>query len=257
MFSLIPVLFAVSAPEQPLPAVLSTEAPTPAQDEGEGEEEDKTGIWTGSLEASAMNTDGNTNNLRLAILGDAEKKFEKDRYNVNAEWVYTEDDGSISERRALLAGKYSRDLTERSYWLINAGISTDTEASIDLRYTAGVGLGYKFVDTETWKFEGEAGLNYIVENQDGGDDDDYVTARLAYKAQYIHSETWSADHSVVVFPSLEDKDDVVGRMDTGVQAKLSHSWYAKARWIWDYDNTPADGADRSDQMHLLTIGWGF
>jgi putative salt-induced outer membrane protein YdiY len=136
-------------------------------------------------------------------------------------------------------------------------VGYDKDADIDLRYTAGVGLGRKFVDTDHWKFEGEAGLNYFVEKQKGESSDGYVAARLYYRVNYIHSETWSADHSVVVYPSLEDKDDVVGRMDTGVQAKLTDSWYAKARWIWDYDNTPAEGNKRSDQMHLLTLGWGF
>ena len=166
MFSVIPILFAVAPPEQPLPPVLPSEAPAAASVQ-DADAEEKTTEWTGSFEVSGMNTDGNTNNLRLGLLGDVERKLDEERYNFHAEWIYTEDDGSISERRALVSGKYSRDITEKTYWLINGGASTDTEANVDLRYTAGAGLGYKFVNTDTWTFEGEAGLNYFVEQLDG------------------------------------------------------------------------------------------
>ena len=256
MFSVIPILFAVAPPEQPLPPVLPSEAPAAASVQ-DADAEEKTTEWTGSFEVSGMNTDGNTNNLRLGLLGDVERKLDEERYNFHAEWIYTEDDGSISERRALVSGKYSRDITEKTYWLINGGASTDTEANVDLRYTAGAGLGYKFVNTDTWTFEGEAGLNYFVEQLDGSDDQDYFAGRLAYKVKYVHDETWSADHGTVGFPSLEDTDDVYVRMDTAVAAKLGDAWYAKARWIWDWDNTPADDSDKSDHMQLLTLGWGF
>ena len=56
---------------------------------------------------------------------------------------------------------------------------------------------------------------------------------------------------------LEEKDDVYGRADTSVDFKINASMLARLQWLFTWDNTPAAGQERVDNLYLLTLGWKF
>ena len=60
-----------------------------------------------------------------------------------------------------------------------------------------------------------------------------------------------------MFPSLEDEEDIHLEVDTRLRCDLSDNLYAQFQWLFDWDNTPADGAEREDHRLFLSVGYSF
>jgi putative salt-induced outer membrane protein YdiY len=127
-----------------------------------------------------------------------------------------------------------------------------------MRFTAGVGYGHQWIETDAISFLTEAGVSYFnTDYRSNTPNEDYMAARLAYKLNWLFSKTSRLIHSVEAFPSLENAEDVYFQADTRLQTNLTDSMIAQLQWVWDYDNTPAPGFERSDNRLLLSVGWTF
>lgn len=242
--------------EAPAPAPAALPATSLLQDEAA--EEASEPAWKGAVTLGASVSDGNTDIKRASATADAVKKLEDHRYTLGFQWNFAQESGFVTQRRTLARAQYDKFLSEKMYWLANVSFESDSQADLDLRTIVGAGLGYQFKDTEKFQLAGEAGLSYF--DEDYADDDadgDYVAARLAYKWEYLHSERWSFAQNAEIYPSLEDSDDVYAKVDTRAKATLTESMFAQLQWLYDWDNTPAEGKDRADNLYLLTVGWTF
>jgi len=237
---------------QPIPVALQD--PAAAVPTAPGERR-----WTGSVNASANVSSGNTDKTTLAAGAQAENKGEEDRWSAQLLWNYADEKGQgVTERRTYAQLKYDSFLDEKLYAFGVTSLENNYSAALDLRLALGVGVGYQFRDDKEWKISGEGGLSYVDENFDGSaDDTDYLAARLAYKADTTMSETWSAGQWGELFQSVEEADDTSARLDTHARVNLSKSLFAQAQWIYSWDNTPATGADRVDNLWLISLGWSF
>ncbi len=220
--------------------------------------------WTGAFKVGAGLTSGNSERRNVGASFDAELRRSDDRITADAAWDYAQDKPqgqttwNLTQRRVGAGLKYDRFLSKKLYYLITTRVLGDTLADLDLRYTAGLGLGYQFLEDATTSLSGEAGLSYFNENYRSNTPSvDYVAARVAYKLRHAFNDKTRMIHGVEAFPSLESPDDVYLQATTEVQTNLSESMIGSLAWIWDYDNTPAPGRDRSDHRVLLTVGWTF
>lgn len=244
---------------EPVPAAPSLEpgAVAPTLQDEEAEEKG----WTGSVVAGATISSGNTEKTQYSAAADGEKRVDDDRYSFGLFWNYAEEEieGEDTTTQDHWGGKlqYDHFLTEKSYLLAQASVESDELADLDLRYTVGAGYGYQFRDDEDWKLAGEAGLAYYSEEFEDGTENDYIAARLASKATWNYSENLTFSQTAELFPSLEDSEDVYGKLDTRAEASLTDSMFARLQWVWDWDNTPAEGKERSDHLVQITLGWGF
>jgi len=213
--------------------------------------------WDGSLNVGASKSSGNTDVESYSVTFEAVKEIDVNRYNFNGGWYYSSTDDVRSQRRAIGAVKYDRFFAEKTYFWGNAFAETNEEALVDLRWSAGGGLGHQFRDDEIWKINAEAGVAYFDEKFDDGTESEYVAARLAWKGTFVATETTTFNHGGELWPSLEEKDDVYGRADTSVDLKVNESMIARLQWLFTWDNTPAAGQERVDNLYLLSVGWKF
>jgi putative salt-induced outer membrane protein len=247
---LLPLLLAPSpATEAPLAA-----APTPLL----LEDEEKKG-WTGSVTAGAVIQTGNTETTTLNATGNAEWTNKPNRFIANALWNYQEGNEGVGVIQRKLYGdaQYDRFYSEKLYAYSKGSADNDLQASLDLRWTLGAGAGYQFRDDDAWKLSGELGLAYVDEKFRSGDENGYLAARIGYGWEWLSNEYFRAGQTGEIFPSLEDQEDVYGRMDTYASTNLTDSIFLKLQWIWTYDNTPEPGKERSDHLYSLTVGWSF
>lgn len=215
--------------------------------------------WTGAVSAGASISSGNTDKETASATGDVEYRREKDRTSFNLLWNYSSEDGiGVTERRVYGMGKYDYFLSKRAYALASLSGEYNYAAQLDLRSIASVGAGYQFLETATSKLSGEAGLAYVDESYfSSADDAEYVAARLAYKLDFKFGEKVELAQTGEVVPSLEDSEDVSSKLDTRLQLTLTKAMFAQLQHLWTWDNTPATGADRSDHLLLLSLGWKF
>ncbi|MEZ6015758.1 MAG: DUF481 domain-containing protein [Planctomycetota bacterium] len=243
---------------------LSTAAPV-AQVSAPARPEADTDGWDGQFNVSASKTEGNTSFETYTVSVNAEQVVDIHRHNIDAVWLMSKDNQAASNRaRRSVYGQYKYDqfFAQKTYFWVNARAESDQPSDpaltkLDLRWTVGGGLGHQFRDDAEWKINAEAGLAYFKEKYDGGLEQDYLAARVAWDVLFHASETTSLGHTGELYPSLETSDDMYGRADTFVDVKLSERMNARAQWILTWDNTPAPGRERSDNLYLLSIGWTF
>ena len=84
-----------------------------------------------------------------------------------------------------------------------------------------------------------------------------ITSVFAAALVTSFAVAYTATQSTEVFPSLEDPDDIYSKLDTRLKVTINGSLFAQLRWVMDWDNTPASGNKRVDNLYLLTLGWTF
>jgi putative salt-induced outer membrane protein YdiY len=219
--------------------------------------------WTGSFKLGSGWFSGNTERRNIGAAIDAERRTEIDRISADASWDYAEDrqsgsDWNLTQRRAGGGLKYDYFLDDRWYALATTRVLGDTLADINLRYTAGLGMGNQLIDDQRTSLLVEVGVSYFNENyRSTAPSVDYLAARVAYKLRRKLTEDTRLIHGVEAFPSLEDKHDVYFQAVTEMQTNLTESMIGSISWTWDYDNTPSPGRDRSDHRVLMSVGWTF
>lgn len=228
-------------------------------------------MWTGSVRVNGAWAGGNTDRRAVGAAFDAVRRSDIDRITADAAWDYAEDMKaddpatvanehvwSLSQRRAGAGLKYDYFLSKKVYALASTRALSDTLADLKLRYTIGAGLGYQMIENDDTNLLVEGGLSYLNETYRSNTPGvDYIAARLAYKVSQKLGENTKLLHGTEAFPSLEHARDVNFTMRTELQTNLTKSMIASLGWFWDWDNTPAPGANRSDHRVLLAIGWTF
>ena len=225
-------------------------------------EDSPDGKWHGQVNLGADFNTGNTETLSIAASLDAELRREKDRQTIGASWNYGEQTingvDSITERRAVGTYQYDYFVNDKMYYFATAGAQTDTLATLDLRWYAGVGVGRQFYEEEDWKLNGEFALVYFEEKyQMSAFDVDAVAARISHNILKRISESTVFEQSGEYFQSLEDSKDAYARLDSRVKMTVTETIFAQLQWILQWDNTPAAGQERTDNQVLASLGWTF
>jgi len=217
--------------------------------------------WKGVLGAGLSTSSGNTDSRNLHASVDAELREEKRRYSLGFHWLYADEaeDGprELLERHAQAEGQVDFFLDERSYFLVTTDAETDKKAALDLRYSLGVGYGYQVVEEKGWSLSVEVGASGINEDFDGEEEKSYLAGRFGYSLERSLGERWILSQDSEVFPSLEEAEDVYVEVDTRLRCNLSENLYGQFQWIFDWDNTPAEEAERENHRLLFSVGYSF
>lgn len=226
------------------------------------EEEEPMGVWTGSVNAGATWTSGNTEITTLSAAANASYREADYRHTLGAWWNYAEQENAAGESELTqrrIGGNYKYDyfVNDRLYYNGLFGIEADELANLDLRWYAGAGVGYVFYDEETMGLDGEVGLVYFSQEFETGDDEDYIAARIAYNYWNQINENVRFEQDMWAFPSVEDIEDFYGRLDSRLMIKMSEAMFAQIQHVFDYNNSPAPGAQRDDHRVIMGLGWNF
>lgn len=217
--------------------------------------------WTGSVTAGLAITSGNTDRRNANAAAEVIRRTEDTRLTVRGTWDYGEDKASgawvLTQRRVFGSGKYDWFFSKKTYLYGQVTGEYDKFADLDLRLTAGGGLGYQLYEDADFALQAEAGLTYFDENRITGVDDEYLAARAAYRARWTFNDKVTLLQDGEFYPSVEDVADFYARVDTRIRASLTSAMFAQMQWIFDYDNTPAAGFDRQDHRILASVGWSF
>ncbi len=220
--------------------------------------------WKGTVVAGAAFNRGNTIKNAGTFNVDALRRGEDDRITFAAGYAAEQTTDvdtheSVTSKRQLFGSlQYDLFFTPKWYGYTNARGEKDGVANLALRFIAGLGLGYQFVETETLKFSIEGGPTWVSENYtDDTENTDYVAARLAWNLDWVFYPEVSFFHNGRWLPSLESRHDQLVGTRTGLRYKLFGDFFGESRVDWTWDSSPADDKKRQDLAVILGLGYGF
>jgi putative salt-induced outer membrane protein YdiY len=220
--------------------------------------------WKGTAVAGASFERGNTVRDAGNAAIDAVRRAENDRitfgFGYAAEKTHDNDTGADVTTKRNLFASLQYDLFFRPQWYMyaNARGEKDGVANLALRLLTGVGLGYQFFETDTFKLNLEAGPTWVSENYtDDTPNNDYIAARVGWNLDWVMYPGLSFFHNGRAYPSLQNSHDQLVETKTGLRYKLFGDFFGESKLLWTWDSTPAEGKKRQDLAVIFGLGYGF
>jgi putative salt-induced outer membrane protein YdiY len=212
--------------------------------------------WHGSVTVGAMDQGGNTERGSISVAAEAQRRTDRDRFNLRFLWNYAEEDGVMSARNVFGAAKYDWFFTPKIYGYVSEELLSDTFRDLELRAVSGVGVGWQVVERDDLSFSVEAGISHVNEDFEVGEDDSRVAARGAAGLKYkILGKVTVADQ-VVYLPSMEDSQYQV-RNEASLSTALGAGWSLKLAHVFEYDSDPPPGVVSTDRTWILGLQFTF
>jgi putative salt-induced outer membrane protein YdiY len=206
------------------------------------------------LNKASGNTDTESGHVDAELIARAAKN----RMTLGGAYNRASDDNQKTEDNLRGYLKHDYFLTEKLYWYLKGGVERDDFKDIDLRTTIGPGLGYQVFEGERMNLSFEAGPSYVYTDYDNAEVEDSISGRWAVKFdRFFFEKLFQYYFSNEGFVSASDTSDVFMFTKTGLQFPLYSGFFLNAGFEWDWDNMPAEEAEKSDYRYILSLGYGF
>jgi putative salt-induced outer membrane protein YdiY len=224
---------------------------------------------SGAANVGLAISSGNTDTQSYHIDGIVEPILGRNTFRLSGqlnrdEAKIEQDDGSGRTRTTTasnwrLLAQYERELTYRLYAFAANSYDNDDLLGLNVRVTAGGGLGYKVFQTAPRHLRFELGPAYVHENwREPTPDEDYAAARWAL---YFDHEVFTPDlvfyHSHVYLQSLQEGSRFTVQTVTGLRYALVWNLFGALEGQYDWNNQPAEGAQEDDLRVYFKLGYAF
>ena len=153
--------------------------------------------WHGSVGFSGTAARGNTVSENATVLADLNRRWESDRLTANFGYFFAQNGTSRynkekTEDRIDFGTQFDHFWVTKVYSYVNGRYERDGINNLQYRYRAGTGVGYQWLEGQTfestgkWSINQEVGLTYIKEKYEHIGDDD----RCAFR--YAHHVAWTS-----------------------------------------------------------------
>jgi len=224
-------------------------------------------IWSGKFNASGFITGGNSREKSAHLDTVIEGRWTHTRLTLEGGWDYGESEGTMTTRKSFGSLKGDWFFIEKAYAYARYRAENDKFQDLRIRHTMGAGLGYQVIETESTKFQIEAGASYVIERLDPimpqpvnrrvANTEGYATADGAAKFRYTVTEGVTFSEDLLAYLNLGDQDDLRLSSKTALDVMLSSTLSLTLQVLWEFDNLPAQGRKRQDTRYLAGITYTF
>jgi putative salt-induced outer membrane protein len=211
--------------------------------------------WSGKGTFGGVLARGNTETETINLNIDVENKFDRWTHKAGASMLRTVTDDITSADRWELRGESQYALTERSY--LFGALRYEDDAFTDYSYqaTATGGYGYRFIMTETTKFEGQIGAGYRqAELRLTGEQEDGVIARGALNFEHkLTGTTLIYDRLLVESGS----DNTFVQNALGIEVKINDTFALGLDYAVRHNTDVLPGTEKTDQVLTANLVYGF
>ena len=227
--------------------------------------------WHGNVNVAFNAARGNTYQNTAAILANVNRRWEKDRLNVDFGYYYSENSQSGSETQKTedrweVEAKHDHFWWEKVYNYEDLKWERDMIQNLMARYRLGLGGGYQWLEnrvfesTGKWSFNQELGVNYIKEEYEDNDDSKaggFCALRYAHHLEYIPKwyDNVSLFHNFEILPEVDMWEKFLAKGDVGLSTKIIMDFDLLAKIEWDYDSMPAPGRKKDDLRYIVGLGY--
>ena len=213
--------------------------------------------WKGNVTVGAGMQSGNTERTSASIGAEAVRRSKKDRFSLRFLYNYAEDGDELTTRNTFGAGKYDYFITKKWYGYIGIDLLNDEFKNLNLRTVVGPGVGYQIWEDPIKSLQVEAGLSYFSEDLIVGEDDQWLTARIAGDLRYNVNNLFVFTDYLVLYPSLDDFGEYQLRNEASVISSLGSNWSLRLSNILELDSDPPAGVEKNDWQWILGLQYGF
>ena len=212
----------------------------------------------GSITLGGNRQSGNTDRTALSAAFDAVIKSSKHRFTLGLVTNYAEEDDQVTERNTFGRLKYDFFFTKQVYGYLNNEFLYDHFKDLNLRTVIGPGVGYQVWDDDIKSLAFEAGLAYYNEDRIEGEDQSWISARLAAQFAYTLAAGIKFSENLTLYPSLENGGDFTLRNEAAVTSPIAFGWALQLRSIIEHDSDPdLETIEKTDYSWILGLNYEF
>lgn len=211
--------------------------------------------WKGKGEGGAViargNSDADTVNLKLEMATELDRW--KHGFGIQALRATNDSDKTAERYGAFWQSDYKLD--DRTYLFGGLRYEDDRFSGFDYQASATTGIGRKFIDTDTTKFSGQAGVGYKRLEY-------ALTGRVESEA--IFSSELKFEHALTETTKIIDKfvvevgsSNTFAANDLALQVKMSDRFSLAAGIGVRYNSDPPLGLKTTDTITTLNLVYGF
>ena len=214
-------------------------------------------VWNGRANIGASLQTGNTE--QDAINADAMVKAkwaDIHRATLKAELNIENEDDTTTEDNKRIEGQY--DYFFAPQWFLNSSLSFEQDDidQLDLRTTAGLGLGHQPFESEELNLQYALGPTYLREEFENGNEEDSIAGRWALEYdQKIWDNALQLFHEHELLVPGDDTDGYLLDTKTGLRVPLVKGLIGTAEIEYDRDNNPEPGVKKDDTTYAAKLGY--
>jgi putative salt-induced outer membrane protein YdiY len=212
--------------------------------------------FSGRLNIGGSQTSGNTQTSAIHLDAELLARKGDDRYTAGGSFNRTTDRGVETASNARWYAKYDHFFAKKWYTTINATMEHDPFADIELRTTAGIGIGYQALASARTNLALESGVDYVNTNHYQLPTETYPALRLALKFDYyLIPERVQFFQGSELYLARGDDEPSFARTQTGLRMPVWKNFLATVQYNVDWNAHPPPGFVNTDRMLLLTLGY--
>ena len=216
--------------------------------------------WNRQLELGLNGAQGNTQNLNFRTAFKANYEDDEDRWLYNMQYRTASSEGDTTEKKFYAELFKDWLIPDEDYFYFGNGrYDWDDFEDWDSRWSGFGGIGYQFLEDDTWNVRGRAGLGGNQET--GGVDGDEFTfeALLGVEADYQIDDGHSIAFTNYLYPSLEDAADFrnVTTLDYIISIDRDKGLALKLGVANEHDSSAPATSEKNDFTYYATLLWQF
>jgi putative salt-induced outer membrane protein len=211
--------------------------------------------WSGKGELGGVLARGNTDTE--TINGKIDMTNEMDRWTHQAGFsiLRTVNDGVTSANRWELRGESDYRLSERSYVFGTLRYEDDEFTDYSYSAVASLGYGYKFIDSEATKFDGQLGVGYRqAELRASGDTQNDAIVRGVLNYSHKLTDTTDLTNKFLVEAG---SDNTYLQNVLSLAVKMNASLALGLSYEVRHNTDVLPGTERTDQILTANLVFGF
>jgi len=211
--------------------------------------------WTGKGTLGGVLARGNTDTSTINAIIDVANDLENWTHKAGGSLLRTVTDDVTSADRWELRGETNYKLTPRSYLFGTLRYEDDLFTDFAYQATAAAGYGYRFIATESTKFEGQIGAGFRqTELRITGDtsEDAIVRGALAYEHK-LTGTTMIYERLLVESGS----DNTYVQNQLGMEVKINDTFALGLDYAVRHNTDVLPGTEETDQVITVNLVYGF
>jgi putative salt-induced outer membrane protein len=211
--------------------------------------------WKGKGEAGIVSSSGNTDSQSFNLKLGMTKVQDLWKHALDMSYLRTSANGVTDANRFVGSWQSNYNYSPRTFAFGGARYDHDEFGGFLYQASISAGLGYKFYDTDTVKFSGQAGVGYrkLEEN---------VTHETSSGAVFVGGLNY--EWTITKTTKLSDKFTVEAGSDNtlltnfvGIEVKMSDKLGLAAGYDVTQNTKPPPGKDKTDTVTTLNLVYSF